>query len=58
MRPLLPTAERIEPYLRRIDASRIYTNHGPLVCELECRPLKVGMPAGFVASAAPLAPRH
>ena len=27
----------LSPYLRRIDASRFYTNHGPLVCELERR---------------------
>lgn len=28
--PTLPTAEQLLPYLKRIDASRIYTNHGPL----------------------------
>jgi dTDP-4-amino-4,6-dideoxygalactose transaminase len=26
----LPTADQLLPYLRRIDANRIYTNHGPL----------------------------
>ena len=36
-RPLLPTAEAIEPYLRRIDANRWYANLGPLVLELEER---------------------
>jgi dTDP-4-amino-4,6-dideoxygalactose transaminase len=52
LRPLLPTAERIEPYLRRIDASRIYSNHGPLVCELERRLAEhLALPAGSVASA-------
>ncbi len=28
--PTLPTADQLLPYLKRIDASRIYTNHGPL----------------------------
>jgi dTDP-4-amino-4,6-dideoxygalactose transaminase len=37
LRPLLPTAERLLPYLSRIDASRCYTNWGPLVSELEGR---------------------
>lgn len=36
-RPLLPDAARLAPYLRRIDATRIYSNHGPLVAELEQR---------------------
>jgi len=36
-KPLLPTAERLVPYLREIDASRIYTNHGPLSRRLEAR---------------------
>jgi len=34
-RPLLPNTDSLIPYLRRIDASRIYTNFGPLVHELE-----------------------
>lgn len=52
LRPLLPTAERIKPYLCRIDASRIYTNHGPLVCEFERRLAEhLALPAGSVASA-------
>jgi dTDP-4-amino-4,6-dideoxygalactose transaminase len=52
LRPLLPMAERIAPYLHRIDASRIYTNHGPLVCELERRLAEyLALPAGSVASA-------
>ena len=37
LRPLLPTAERLLPYLSRIDASRCYTNWGPLVSEFEGR---------------------
>ncbi|WP_216850877.1 DegT/DnrJ/EryC1/StrS aminotransferase family protein [Acidisphaera sp. L21] len=36
-RPLLPKAEALMPYLQRIDASRTYTNFGPLVHELEDR---------------------
>jgi dTDP-4-amino-4,6-dideoxygalactose transaminase len=36
-RPKLPTFDQLEPYVRRIDANRIYTNHGPLVLELEGR---------------------
>lgn len=35
LRPLLPTAEAILPYLKRIDASRWYSNLGPLVLEFE-----------------------
>lgn len=30
MRPSLPTAEALLPYLRRIDQTRIYSNYGPL----------------------------
>jgi len=37
VRPWLPDAERLLPYLRRIDAARIYTNWGPLATELETR---------------------
>ena len=36
-RPRLPCAERLLPYLRRIDAARLYSNRGPLVDELERR---------------------
>lgn len=34
MRPLLPDAQALLPYLRRIDERRHYTNFGPLVEEL------------------------
>jgi hypothetical protein len=34
-RPRLPTTDKIAPYLRRIDASRWYSNGGPLVQEFE-----------------------
>jgi dTDP-4-amino-4,6-dideoxygalactose transaminase len=36
-RAKLPTAERLLPYLKMIDANRWYTNRGELVCELERR---------------------
>ena len=35
--PLLPPAEKLLPYLKRIDESRWYTNCGPLVREYEER---------------------
>jgi dTDP-4-amino-4,6-dideoxygalactose transaminase len=37
LRARLPTAELLIPYLRRIDATRIYSNWGPLATELEAR---------------------
>jgi dTDP-4-amino-4,6-dideoxygalactose transaminase len=37
LRPRLPAAERLLPYLRRIDAARVYSNFGPLVLEFERR---------------------
>lgn len=33
--PDMPTADELLPYLRRIDAEKIYTNGGPLVAELQ-----------------------
>ncbi|MDU8909792.1 DegT/DnrJ/EryC1/StrS family aminotransferase [Aestuariicoccus sp. MJ-SS9] len=36
-RPRLPTADRLMPYLRRIDESRVYANRGALQVELEQR---------------------
>lgn len=36
-RPALPRAEAVLPYLRQIDATRTYSNHGPLVAEFERR---------------------
>lgn len=35
MRPQLPSAEELLPYLRRIDEARYYSNHGQLLRELE-----------------------
>src|SRR6266487_2139170 len=52
LRPCLPSAEQLLPYLRRIDATRIYTSWGPLALELEerlCR--RFSLPLGGVASA-------
>lgn len=37
MRPQLPTSDRVTPFLRRIDATRHYTNSGPLLVEFEGR---------------------
>jgi dTDP-4-amino-4,6-dideoxygalactose transaminase len=37
MRPKLPVADRIAPYMRQIDGTRIYSNFGPLVRSLESR---------------------
>lgn len=37
MRPLLPPAEAIAPYLKRIDSARWYSNFGPLEQELRAR---------------------
>ena len=51
-RPQLPRCQDVLTYLRRIDATRIYSNHGPLLLELE-RGLSscLGMPAGGVKCA-------
>jgi len=35
LRPLLPSADRLAPYLQRIDHGRLYSNFGPLSSELE-----------------------
>jgi dTDP-4-amino-4,6-dideoxygalactose transaminase/SAM-dependent methyltransferase len=52
LRPLLPRAEQLLPYLRRIDATRIYSNYGPLVLELEGRLTRaLSLPPGSVATA-------
>jgi dTDP-4-amino-4,6-dideoxygalactose transaminase len=37
MRPKLPAAHLLLPYLSRIDRTRIYSNFGPLTAELEAR---------------------
>ena len=52
MRPRLPPANRLMPYLERIDSSRTYSNFGPLVTELEARLAgQFAVPPGSVASA-------
>ena len=52
MRPQLPAAKRLLPYLQRIDASRTYSNHGPLVGEFHARMAgSLGLPRDAVASA-------
>jgi dTDP-4-amino-4,6-dideoxygalactose transaminase len=52
LRPLLPTAAQLLPYLSRIDATRNYTNWGPLSSELESRlAARFGVSAGSVVSA-------
>lgn len=52
LRPLLPCAERLLPYLARIDAARCYTNWGPLASELELRLAeRLGLARGSVVSA-------
>jgi dTDP-4-amino-4,6-dideoxygalactose transaminase len=52
LRPLLPPADRLMPYLRRIDAARIYTNWGPLNAELQTRLAALWqLPPGGVVSA-------
>lgn len=50
LRPRLPDADRLLPYLHRIDAARIYTNHGPLLSLLEDRfSDRLALPRGVVA---------
>jgi dTDP-4-amino-4,6-dideoxygalactose transaminase len=51
MRPLLPQADQIFDYLKRIDANRHYSNFGPLVRELESRlEERYGTTAGSVCT--------
>ncbi len=52
LRPFLPRADRLLPYLLRIDEARIYTNYGPLVAELETRLAnQFRLPEGSIVSA-------
>lgn len=46
MRPQLPSADSLTPYLKRIDASRHYTNFGPLQAELAEKLLAICPRAG------------
>ena len=53
MRPKLPSAERLLPYLRAVDSSRIYSNFGPLVAAFEDRlAARFGLSGGTVATVA------
>ena len=53
LRPQLPSADRLLPYLRQIDARQYYSNHGPLVLELERRLAKhLAIPPGGISTAA------
>jgi hypothetical protein len=47
MRPKLPSAERLAPYLRQIDEARFYSNFGPLVQRLEARTHQAWWVAGL-----------
>lgn len=55
--PDLPAADALLPWLRRMDASRQYTNFGPLVQELE-HTLAQHWPAAVVASDHDVPPLH
>lgn len=53
MRPKLPAAARLTPYLEKIDSSRIYTNFGPLALTLEDRlAAHFSLPAASVVTVA------
>ena len=53
MRPRLPSADRLAPYLKSIDASRVYSNFGPLALSLEDRLAEhYGLNQGTVATVA------
>jgi dTDP-4-amino-4,6-dideoxygalactose transaminase len=52
-RPRLPTVAQAKPYLEAIDASRVYSNRGPLAQELEARIAShYGVAAGNVVTVA------
>ncbi len=53
MRPRLPSADRLAPYLKSIDASQLYSNFGPLAVSLEDRLAeRYGLNQGAVATVA------
>lgn len=53
MRPKLPSAERLTPYLRAIDSSRIYSNFGPLTLSFEERlAARFGLSDGTITTVA------
>ena len=50
-RPLLPTADALLPYLREIDANRVYSNYGPLERRLQARlEDRFGAPVALLSS--------
>jgi dTDP-4-amino-4,6-dideoxygalactose transaminase len=52
LRPRLATADALLPYLRRIDAHRVYSNFGPLVLEFEARlGMLLGLPRDALVTA-------
>ena len=52
LRPHLPSADRVLPYLRMIDESRVYSNFGPLNAQLETRlAMHLGLSPGSVTTA-------
>jgi dTDP-4-amino-4,6-dideoxygalactose transaminase len=53
MRPKLPAAPKLAPYLEKIDSTRIYTNFGPLALTLENRlAAHYGLPTRTVSTVA------
>jgi dTDP-4-amino-4,6-dideoxygalactose transaminase len=53
MRPRLPAARALAPYLEKIDSRRIYSNFGPLARALEDRlSTRYGLPEGTVGTVA------
>lgn len=53
MRPKMPSAERLKPYLQSIDAARTYSNFGPLALRLEALlAQRYGLAPGHVVSVA------
>jgi dTDP-4-amino-4,6-dideoxygalactose transaminase len=53
MRPTLPSTDRLAPYLKSIDASRQYSNFGPLAVSLEDRLAEhYGLNQGTIATVA------
>lgn len=53
MWPKLPSAERLAPYLRAIDSSRVYSNFGPLALSFEDRlAARFGLSGGTITTVA------
>ena len=53
LRPILPSADRLAPYLKSIDATRLYSNYGPLTLSLQDRlAAHYGLNQGTVATVA------